>query len=204
MQNPAANFFRAARPEPPRCIGLQLRPYSLGHHIALHAYDSSFTVGKPRFEDLVLGVFICSQTWAGWEAWRNSWKLPIVFKIWGWFAGKFDVRAEGERFTDYIAQASEVPEVAVPAKGRTLSAPWESRLTLFLIETLHLTHEQAMDFPLALAWQHYVAHGEREGNITLLSEADKSGLEFAQSDRFKDLLEQAKEDAKKEAETARN
>lgn len=172
----------------------------MGHHIALHAYDSSFTAGRPRFEDLVLGVFICSLTWKEWEAWKNSWKLPIVFKIWGWFSGKFDVRAEGERFTDYIGESSEVPEVAVPAKGRTLSAPWESRLTLFLIETLRLTHEQAMDFPLALAWQHYVAHGEREGHITLLSEADKQTLDFVHSDRMKEMLDEAKAAAKKEQE----
>ncbi len=204
MQNPAANFFRAARPEPPRCIGLQLRPYSLGHHIALHAYDSSFTQGRPRFEDLVLGVFICSQTWAGWEAWRSSWKLPIMFKIWGWFAGKFDVRAEGERFSAYITQSSETPEVAIPAKGRALSAPWESRLTLFLIKHLRLTYEQAMDFPIALAWQHYTAHGELDGSITLLSDADKETLDFVHSDRMKAMLDEAKEAAKKEKETARN
>jgi hypothetical protein len=201
----AAQFYRAARPEPPRIIGLQLRPYSLGHHITLHAYDSSFLFhDTPRFYDLILGVFICSQTWGGWNDWRSSWKLPVFLKLWGWCFRKFDVRVEAAKFTKYIADGCECPEVAIPADARTLSGAWESRLKLFLVRRLRLSAEEAMDYPLALAWQEYCAFGESEGTITLLSESDKASLDFAGSNRMKDMIREAEEAARKEVEVMKS
>ena len=195
----AAQFYKAARPEPPRVIGLQLRPYSLGHHLTLHAYDSSFVNGAGAlFSDMILGVLICSLTWKEWEVWKRSWKLAVFLKVWGWRMGKFDVKAEAEKFTAYLAEGSECPEVAVPSKGRALSAAWESRLKLFLVKELRLTVDEAMDYPLALAWQEYCAHGEQEGTLTLLSEGDKQSLEWLKSDEYKRMVAEAEAEGRKE------
>ena len=190
----AANYCKAARPEPPRCIGLQLRPYSLGHHITLRAYDSTFLNGQPPvYSDLVLGVFICSQPWRGWQEWKDSWKFPVFLKIWGWLNRRFHVEHESEKFAAYLSAGQECPEVNVPANARSLEAAWESRLRLFLIRELRLSHEEAMDYPLALAWQDYCAWGEEAGRITLLSDADRAGLDFVKSDRFTELARAAEE-----------
>ncbi len=185
----AANYFKAASPEPPLCIGLRLRPYSLGHHLALRAYDSTLLSGQPPlYTDLILAVFICSQTWRGWQEWKESWKFPVFLKVWGCCQRRFHVEQEAQKFAAYIADGETCPEVNVPANARTLDAAWESRLKLFLIRELRLTHEEAMDYPLALAWQDYCAHGEETGRLTLLSEADKAGLDYLKSDRYAALV----------------
>lgn len=203
--SPAAQYFKAARPEPPRIIGLQLRPYSLGHHVALHAYDSSFVKGSPDlFSDMILGVFICSQSWADWEAWRQSWKLPVFLKLWGKLAGKFDVKKEAERFTTYVHEGSFCPEAVTPTKGRELGAPWEARIQLFLLRELRLKFAGAMDFPLALAWQLYCAHHEAEGGMRLLTEAEIQQLDEQKTpdhrNRMAALMVEAEEAARREAE----
>lgn len=195
----AAQFYRAARPEPPRVIGLQLRPYSLGHHINLHAYDSAFVKGAGAlFIDMITSVFICSLTWKEWEDWKNSWKLKWALRFWGWRMGKFDVKAEAETFARYLAAGSECPEVTVPSKGRALTAAWESRLKLFLVKELRLTVDEAMDYPLALAWQDYCAHGEAQGTLTLLSEADKESLEWIKGDEYKRMVAEAEAEGRRE------
>ena len=197
----AENYFKAAHPNPPRCIGLQLRPYSLGHHVALRASDSSFLKGDGEvYRDLILGVFICSQTWAEWHAWRRSWKLPVFLKIWGWCYRKFDIKSEYERFVEYLKEGEAVPELSVPMKGRTLVSSWENRIKLFLVREMGLKVDEAMDYPLALAWEEYCAFGEREGFLTLTSDSDIESLEFASSDRCKEMLKEAQEAARKEQE----
>ena len=197
----AANFYRAARPEPPRCIGLQLKPYSLGHHITLMSYDSSFARGmSPHFDDLILSVLVCSMSWSEWNEWRRSWKLPIFLKVWGWLMGKFDLRSAAKTFSEYISEGCACPEVAVPASGKSLCAAWESRLKLFLVKELRLTHEQAMDYPLSLAWHEYSAHGELEGTLTLLSDADIATQDFLGSEEMQRLVQEANESGKREVE----
>ncbi len=201
MPSIADNYYKAARPEPPRILGLQLRPYSLGHHIILRAYDSSFvTGGHLRFQDLVMGVFICSQSWTQWESWKCSWKLPVFLKIWGWISGKFNIKSAGECFLEYLTDGRRCPEVNTPAKANVLVAPWESRMKLFLVRELRLTVTEALDYPLALAWQEYCADGEAKGSLSLFSEADEQALEFAGSDRMKAMMDEAKENHRREVE----
>ncbi len=196
----SAHYCKAERPEPPRCIGLKLRPYSLGHHVSLRAYDSTLLSGEPPlYTDLVLAVFICSQTWAGWQEWKQSWKFPVFLKIWGWRNRAFNVEAEAKVFMDYIAAGEACPEANVPANARSLEAAWESRLKMFLIRELRMSHEEAMDYPLALAWQDYTAFGEESGRLKLLSDADRASLAFIGSDRQRQLFKEAEEAAKKES-----
>lgn len=195
-----SDYCKAARPEPPRCIGLQLRPYSLGHHVSLRAYDSVLLNGGFLYSDFILAVFICSQSWQGWQEWKSSWKFPVFLKLWGCFAGRFDLKREGEVFAAYLAEGERSPEVNIPTESRALSGAWESRLKLFLIRELGLTHEQAMDYPLALAWQDYCAAGEEAGKISLISDADRKGLEFVHSDRYRDLAQEAQDAALRELE----
>ncbi len=196
----AANFYKAARPDLPRCVGLQMRPYSLGHHITLRRFDISFLKGEPRYADLILGSFICSQTWNGWHEWLNSWKFKWLLRAWGWLQRKCNVRREAEIFAEYILQGSKAPEVAIPSKSDALCSPWEIRLKLFLMREFRLNAEQAMDYPLALAWQEYCASLESEGKITLLSESDEAALSAVGSDRISELVAKAKADHAAEVE----
>lgn len=195
-----ADYCQTACQEAPRCVGLQLGAYSVGHHILLRGYDSGFLRGKPTYQDLILGVFICSQTWRGWQEWKSSWKFPVALKLWGWVAGRFDIPKQAELFAAYIANGEECPEINVPDDARTLVGAWESRLVRFLTNQMKLSHEAAMDYPLALAWHDYCAWAEEEGRIKLLSEADKATIAYAKSDRFQELAREAAEAGRRELE----
>lgn len=203
MQN-AENYFAAAEPNTPRCIGLKLRPYSLGHHVLLHAYNSSFlTSSDPTFADLIFGVFICSQSWRGWAEWKDSWKFPVFLKLWGWIQRRFNIEREATAFREYLIAGSRTPELVVPAAAESLNAPWEPRLKMFLVEKFKLTAEEAMDYPLALAWQEYCAHAEAEGRLKLLGESDEKAFELSGSDELQAMLAQAKADHLRETEAMR-
>lgn len=196
----SADYCKAARAEPPTCIGLRLRPYSLGHDVTLRAYNSSVLSANPVYSDFILAVFICSRTWVEWSEWKDSWKLPIWLKLWGWCAGRFNIEKEWKKFEQYLAEGRQCPEVNVPDQSREMSGAWESRLKIFLIEKLRLSYEQAADYPLALAWQDYCAHGEESGRVSIMSDADKASVEFIGSDRQKALVREAEEAGRRELE----
>ena len=81
MEEISAKYYAAERPETPRCLGIKLAPYSLGHRVTLHAYGNSFvTGGEWTFPDLILGVLICSQTFKEWTATRRNPFLGLFLK----------------------------------------------------------------------------------------------------------------------------
>lgn len=196
----SADYCKAARSEPPVCIGLRVRPYSLGHDITLRAYNSSVLSHNPIYSDFILAVFICSRTWGEWSGWKDSWKLPLWLKVWGRCAGRFDIPAEWKKFEAYLIEGRQCPEVNVPDQSREMSGAWESRLKMFIIQKLRFTYEQAMDYPLALAWQDYCADGEESGKVSIMSEADKASVEFIGSDRQRQLVKEAEEAGRRELE----
>lgn len=207
MEEISAHYYAAEASETPRCIGLKLRPYSLGHRLTLLAAGNSFVIGEEwSFQDLILGVLVCSQTRAEWEKTKGNPFLGLFLKFWGWKAGKFNIAEEGKKFARYILDGSYHPEVNLPASGgKELVSPWEVRLKMFLMRELHLTEAQAMDRPLSLAWLEFCAHGEVNGSIELFSEADRQSVDFIKSDEFKAMVaeEEAKARAEHEARKAR-
>lgn len=206
----AENYFKAAHPSPPRCIGLQLRPYSLGHHVTLYASNSPFLTSpssvpiRDAFHSLVMGVFVCSQPWRELNDWLTSWKLPLFLKLWGFAYRKFDMRAESERFQEYIARGELKPELQSPDNGVPLVSRWESRLKMFMVRELRLTIDEAMDYPLSLAWEEYCAHGETAGTITLMSDAHRQSLDFINSDECREMMRKAEEEARAEMQAGKN
>ncbi len=180
MINQAARLLRAAAPQPPRCLGLQLRPYSLGHDIILHALDNAFTQGRRDINDLLIGVFICSQSYRDWERASKSIWLPVFLKVWGWFIRKRDFRVESEIFEQYLLAGNDCPDVNqnVSAEQRELAMPWQERLKVMLMVKLHLTEQEALDRPLALSNMDWCCLGELDGTINLFNNRDEAFLDF--------------------------
>lgn len=59
----ANDFFAAAYPEPWQILGVQLRPFSLGHYLKLSRLNCAFvseTETNASLSDLLLGVVVCS------------------------------------------------------------------------------------------------------------------------------------------------
>lgn len=102
-----ANYFDAAYPEPWQVLGINLKPFSLGHYVKLYRLGCAFVadeVKQATLGDLLLGVAVCSMDshpdpskddfW-NWlnreepEGWRK-----FVFKLGRMFGAKLPTPAE--------------------------------------------------------------------------------------------------------------
>jgi hypothetical protein len=169
--------FASLMVEPPtvRCIGVDMRPFSLGHYLILSHEQSPFIVGNmPDFDDLVFAAFVCAHDW------RSNMKLRksplrrwIIARIWGLFTRRFDGANNMVRMAFHIRDAQTLPE-SKPQKGTTrrfLFSDWPTRLLEYLLSR-GFTIDQALDLPLVQANRLFVAHLETSGEAEFMVERD--------------------------------
>lgn len=178
--NSTALLLKAAADKPPRCLGLQLRPYSLGHDIILSALDNSFLKAERDLNDLFIGVFICAHCWDEWKTVRRAWWLPLFLKLWGWHLRKRDFRKDCEIFESYLQSGYYCPDINVPVGQRRsgTAMPWQQRLKIFLMIKLHMTESEALNRPLALSNMDWATAGELDGTLELFSDRDEAFLNY--------------------------
>ncbi len=180
--NTAARLLRAAVPNPPRILGLQLKPYSLGHDLILTALENKFLEADRSIDDLFIGVFVCSQSWSEWGRWSNSRWLPVSLRIWRWFIRTKDIRDAFNLFENYLELGRDCPDINMPVaavgKASSFGSPWQERLKIFLVCKLGLTENEAMNRPLALSNFDWACHGEMDKTLELFSEKDEALLAF--------------------------
>ena len=85
-----AAFLTAAIPEPFTILGRNLKPFSLGHELLFQRFGVNFSVESkdaPRYEDLILGVLLCSQEFDQALLSLQSRGLPHRIKFWAWRGG---------------------------------------------------------------------------------------------------------------------
>ncbi len=73
------DYFISAAPEPWQILGLNLRPFSVGHYIKLRRLDCAFVSDEARpvkLSDLVVGLAVCSM---------SSHQDPNEDEFWQWF-----------------------------------------------------------------------------------------------------------------------
>ena len=111
---------------------------------------------------------------------------------------------EFAKFRNYLAQSKITTEFehkrdgfpfmpVAPSKdadGRSLGAPYDATLIQFLIRSMHKTEAEALEYPLALAQAHFLAHLEREGALKILNGSE---MDFRETSRAQD--EKAAKDA---------
>jgi hypothetical protein len=178
-----ADWFQAAHPSPAVCLGLTLRPYSLGHEILLNREHSAFVLtgasasGTSLFGELALACLICSQPYA--QACRflaSRWQPAIFRRLWKirFALHAPDLARELKGFRDYRDAAAWFPEENRPMTGRTLASPWPFRMMSFLITEAGFQEEQALDYPLSKATVLYSAWAEYHGKIQLTNDQDEA------------------------------
>lgn len=160
-------------PPQPVCIGVRLRPFSLGHKLLLQDMDSAFVTGRfPGHEDLIAAACVCAHTWEENLRLRESrLRRWLLLKTWGLLAGKFDIIAATATLLYYVRSSDYFPETEPPPRNscRELSSPYEARLYL-LLRGLGFSESEAMNMPLAAANLLYASEGETEGKIQLVHE----------------------------------
>ncbi len=187
-----AAFLRATLPARIKCLGVEMRPLCLGHYVHLRALENAFVCGQPPIiADLILGVFVCSQSFEdGQRAMRSPW-LKWLFRFWGWRVRKMNIaeqiralRTERDSFAEKMKAFGDVTslddvktaeyDTIVQGKSgrRELGAPWEARLKVILMKELHLSESEVMNRPLVMSVFDYDVLSELEGGTEFFSKRD--------------------------------
>ncbi len=173
-----AALSRAALPAPTVCLGMLLRPYSLGHELWLLREESPIAAStlSPATSSILAAlpaaVLICCQTWDQLSRMRHDRILGLKLWIWNRRMRKLDFARELKTFCDYRAEGLlEFPpsEIERPDRtpGRLPGAPFILSLQQWLQVTFRLSEAAAWDYPVGLAKMRWAAHWEREGGFDI-------------------------------------
>jgi len=177
-------FIQALTYSPPSVLGRQLCAFSSWHGILLEAADSPYIVGGiPKLDDMVLGVWVCSRSYA--DGWAGATDIAAVSE-WGKNLKDHDFPKALATFGEYITASFMGPEYWSSGSGSSIRAPYMWHLATFGMMHLHLTDVEAWDYPIARMVCHYACKSESEGNKDLISNDDLRGMEVLKADAEKE------------------
>ena len=208
-----AEYLAAAFPEPRRLLGVDLRPFALGHLLILRWLGNAFvTALVPRIDDLVTGVWACSLSYreavqalrrgridlvvhGRWRSKRREVALEDAFRIWRDELGQFDVAEKVDAFSEYIRSGCNVPMVAArqthSAADSGSGPPDVQSIKVALMSKLHLSEDDVMDRPWSMClWDVYTLAAQ-EGLLTFM---DRDEVDRAQStaDRLQAAIDEGR------------
>lgn len=172
-----AAFARASVPTPIAILKLPLRPYSVGHSIWLQAAGNPLAEDSGAFsitaEHVIEAVWTCASGWRELATQQARWLTLLKLRSWGRRARREDLAGAAVEFQKYRRAGSSVPPLKPPeGGGRTLGAPLAATLVQFLVNHFGKSEEEALDYPLGLAYWHFAAHQEREGAMRIVNAAE--------------------------------
>jgi hypothetical protein len=194
-----AALAAAALPAPAFVLGMELRPYSIGHEIfliresnplALYGESSRHGGSVPvlpssapaRPSDirpsLAQAVLICCQSFEESRRICREWFAPLKLSLWRRRVAKLDTSTELVKFREYQLFGSlDFKHSSVVKPGQTISrtpgSPFLLRLYQFLITHLQETPQSAWDYPLGLAKMQWQAYWESEGGLDIENETEQ-------------------------------
>ncbi len=117
--------------------------------------------------DLVMGVYICSQTYE--EFWQSIDEEDFLTRIqkWGEFAKDFDLKEKSLLFLKYIHDGSEQPVVIYEGETSQSGAHWAQTVLTVLTGQCGYTRSEALNAPLSLALHDFYKLAESNGLVTL-------------------------------------
>lgn len=172
-----------------RCIGIPLKPFSLGHLLLLRQMGSVFvTGGQHTYQDFISSAFICVHDWEqNQRLLRSLLRRWLFCKVWAALAGPFNIPIQAQVLAAHINDAREIPEqkTGKPGATRYLHSEWDTRIYKFL-RSIGCGQIESLDMPLAVANALFIAH---------LEEEEKASFKVVRDDpisrRLSDVLAQA-------------
>lgn len=162
---------------PPRTqvLGVQLRPFSLGHFLTLQCIGSPFVVGgdfKPL--ELIRAVYVCTLTFAQCLEFVDTQDEHAgAFAKWIQTLGPIDAVAKTEIFIRYLEEGQKIPNYEIQEReGEVFDTIWtppEQRMRVRLMKDLGLSETEIMDRPLALCWFDYLTLLEGDRALKILT-----------------------------------
>lgn len=179
-----ADYPQASVPEPVQVLGLELKPFCLGHALHLERFGSAFgnaaTAIVPELGDLVLAVIICAHSYEGFLEFirADDWRQQIA--EWARACGPFDVAEKSRLLQAYILTASQQPAVVFESEGQPSGAHWIQSVKVTLIE-LGYTPGEAMNLPLAQAFHDFYKSAENAGVLKICDRETAEMIERLES-----------------------
>lgn len=184
MSRQLDSYVRASVPDVYRVLGLQLKPFCLGHLFLMHRFDCAFASEEGTdagISDFLLGLAICSRSYEefiefirdekAFEAWTSSWGKQVSKAIRR--DKRFDVIEKMGLFQNYMKDSIRIPkyfEGDNSSETQVSGAHWTQSVLLVLTSELGFTQSEALNMPLSKALADYFKWAEKNGLVTLMSD----------------------------------
>jgi hypothetical protein len=196
-----SNFLTALIPDPAWCLGVRLRPFSLGHLVLLRRVNSPFVSreGQVVLGDLILAVILCADDFADGAEWlarmdHQSDADRETLADWGKKAATLDLDEEATAFIAYIRAADKMPEVfhsSTSGQVQEIGAPFWQIVYLTLHKQTNLRDVEIWNQPLGKTYCDYIALREQEQVLRIKSEQDEEIERLAREYYAKRAAEEA-------------
>jgi hypothetical protein len=181
------NYVKALIPEPFTILGVELKPFCLGHIFLMRRFDCKFSSDDPTalggIDDLILGIAICSRTYEEFLEFINT---PDEFLYWCREWGKairkhikknksFSIIQQFTLFKEYMKSGVVTPkywETQSTDDAMQSGAHWTHSVLTTLTSDLGYTQTEALNVSVAKALSDYYKHLERNGVVNLMSDEE--------------------------------
>lgn len=200
-------FLHAAAPVSVTCLGVPLRPLSLGSLLLLMRFKNTFLLGPsaeiaqfaPISEakpvgDLLMGIVICSMEY---DAARTAladpdltkdiklWRRKLDGPAWRRFVGRKNavpldqrIKEASKIFREYLAEGLKYPNTKAEAGPyRPTGSPWPLFTLTSLLEDLHIDLKTALNQPLPFSRWLVAGNGERKGLLEISDRQEINDLQ---------------------------
>lgn len=203
-----ADFLKAAVPAPVTCLGIRLRPLSLGALILMFRFDNEFIANRDLPEaavqalplgDLLQGVLACSMDYDKALAELSDPELPRAMELWAtklgfgkrkhWFSRQpvpdlSRIRNAKIIFHQFLQEGLAYPcTKAECGEQRPIGSAWPLLTLTGLMAELHQDISIALNQPLALSRWLVAANGERKGILEVCDRSELSNIK-AEADAY--------------------
>ncbi|HEV2350801.1 MAG TPA: hypothetical protein VG028_13250 [Terriglobia bacterium] len=187
-----AAIAKAAIPEPYRIFGLQLLPFSLGRYRRMQRFGCAFVAEEEStatFQDLVLGLAVCSQRCQEFDEWLQSKSCAKDLARWGRRIRReiaaeehFNLYGKYELFKRYLDEASDMPKYWDESETQPISgAHWSHSVEVALRGELGYTAEEINENPLQKSLADYFKWAESQGLVRLMTPEEIAYVESGQA-----------------------
>lgn len=199
-----ADFLKAAVPDPVTCLGIRLRPLSLGALLLLYRFENAFIMrpSKPGqwlnlaeypLGDLLQGILVCSQEFdqaqatladPGLKKDMAAWGRQLEGPIWTRHtrAGKIRfqtrLRRASEIFAAFIHRGRQYPcTKAEVGPEKEIGSPWPLLTLTALMGELNQDLTTAINQPLALSRWLVAGNGERQALLEVVERSEVASMQ---------------------------
>lgn len=163
-------FLKSALVQPPRVLGVRLRPFSAWHALVLAALENPYAVGGERSTSaLIEGVLVC----------RNPWHpggdpLPSLLRfsrsrwcrfLWWWRCVARNIDRATDEFGRYVVEYQRHPTYWESTSGAAerSGVPLPFYVSHILSAYCGMDESRAWNMPLSMALCHVAAVAESKG-----------------------------------------